>query len=431
MSTGKPRPPGKQRRALSMASTAGRIERGGDPRRAAALAAALASGRDPEMAASVTHPLHSYPARMHPGTARALVEAALDRVRAGQPVLLDPFCGSGTTLVEGRYAGCRCIGVDANPLAVAIARAKTWTVPAARRRELARVAADISSATLAEGKAARRAGYQPSPIRAPRGVDLKARDRAIRDWFSPHVRRELEFIAGAIDEVRDHDPELAEILTVLLSSILYKVSHRTSDTDATLVKRTVPRGAAARLLRQRADLLLAGLDELAEASRAPAGEVVLGDARSLALEAASVDAVVTSPPYAGTYDYADQHQLRLDFLGMRAERFAGAEIGARRDFKGGSRDRRRASRAWQRDLAAALAEMGRVLRPGGAAAIVIGDSVAGNAAVPADQSVRDALPEGMTIDAWAWQERRKLGRREHDAFGERPKREHILWLQRR
>jgi SAM-dependent methyltransferase len=430
MSSGKPRPPGKQRRALSMARAPGRIERGGDPRRAAALAGALGGGRDAELAASVTHPLHSYPARMHPATARALVEALTDG-RPGQPVLLDPFCGSGTTLVEGRYAGCRCLGVDANPLAVLIARAKTWTVPEARRRELARAAAEISAATLTEGKAARRAGYQPPPIRTPPGVDPRARDRAIRDWFSPHVRRELEFIAAAIDEVREGDAELADLLTVLLSSILYKVSKRASDTDASVVQRTVPRGNPARLFRQRADLLLAGLEELAAASRAPAAEVKVGDARALPFEAASVDAVVTSPPYAGTYDYSGQHQLRLDFLGIEAEGFAGAEIGARRDYAGVSRDRRRANRAWHRDLAAALGEMARVLRPGRAATIVLGDSVAGNAPVWADQSLRDALPEGLTVAAWAWQERRKLGRREHDAFGDRPKREHILWLERR
>ena len=55
----------------------------------------------------------------------------------------------------------RAIGTDLNPLAVLVARAKTWTVPAKRRAQLRDVGHAISGEVLAAGKAARRAGAEP------------------------------------------------------------------------------------------------------------------------------------------------------------------------------------------------------------------------------------------------------------------------------
>src|SRR4051812_24093368 len=145
----------------------GRIFADGVRASAEALVEALrAPHSEHDVADSLTHPLHSYPARLHPATARVLVEL----VSAGAPrsaPIVDPFCGSGTSLVEARAAGLRAIGVDLNPLAVLVARAKTWTVTARRRKELRDTGHAISGLVLAAGKAARRSGAAPAPIRKP------------------------------------------------------------------------------------------------------------------------------------------------------------------------------------------------------------------------------------------------------------------------
>ncbi len=432
---GPPRPstraqPSKQRRAFSPARSGGAVTRGGHGRTAAALADALGEARrDRVVADSVTHPLHAYPARMHPATARALVELIEPRV------VVDPFCGSGTTLVEARFAGAQAIGVDANPLAVLIARAKTWTAPKSRRQALREHGQAIAAAALAEGKAARRAGYEEPPLRKPAGVDPNARDRALKDWFAPHVRRELEHLASLVDALATEDAELAERLTVVLSSVIYKVSRRASDSDPSRVERRVARGAAARLFAERVELLLAGLEDLRAASAASPGVVHEGDARALGLAGLAdgmASAVITSPPYAGTYDYAEQHRLRLDFLAMPVKRFAGAEMGARRGFSGSdAQSRRRARRAWERDITAAIAEMGRILAPSGRAVLMLGDSVAGGRAMRAEELLTRALPESLRLMAWASQERPMLGRVERDAFGDEAKLETLFLLERR
>src|SRR3954466_12113463 len=108
-----------------------------------------------DVAETLTHPFHSYPARLHPGTARVLAELLSERAPKNA-VIADPFCGSGTTLVEARAAGLRGVGTDLNPLAVLVARAKTWTVPVRRRNAMRDLGHAIAGEALAAGKAARR-----------------------------------------------------------------------------------------------------------------------------------------------------------------------------------------------------------------------------------------------------------------------------------
>ena len=108
-----------------MPRSPGRVLADGDRETAETLVAALrAPAIAHDVAESLTHPFHSYPARLHPATARILVEYLAVRDR---PVV-DPFCGSGTVLVEARALGARALGTDLSPLAVLVARAKTWTV---------------------------------------------------------------------------------------------------------------------------------------------------------------------------------------------------------------------------------------------------------------------------------------------------------------
>jgi SAM-dependent methyltransferase len=421
----RPGPPSRerhrQRRALTVVRGGGRIDRGGDGALAEVLADALrAPERDPDAVRTFTHPFHTYPARMDPAMARALITGL-----GGRGAVLDPFCGSGTTLVEARAAGRAATGSDLNPLAAAIARTRTWTTPPVRRRALVETARAIAAEALEEGKAARRSGHQQAPLRRS-GKNPSVRDRQIGEWFAPHVRRELELIASLIDG--ETDREVREHLRILLSSILYKVSRRASDTDPRRVERNIARGNPARLFAARAEILATGLDDLA-ARPGPIPKVLVADVRRLEVPAGSFELVVTSPPYAGTYDYADQHGLRMAFLGIDASELERKEIGARARFAGGPQHRARALDDYGRDLGAALAVMARALAPGGRAALVVGDSLAGRQPVRADILVKRAIAAPLTVVAWASQERPILGSAEKRAFtGGARKREHILLL---
>jgi len=406
------RPEGKKR-PFSDAHAGGAISVVGEPEPAKALADALAAARkQSELATSLTHAVHSYPARMHPATARALVELVKGE---GGASVLDPFCGSGTTLVEARRAGIRAVGVDANPLAVRIARAKIWTATKREREQLRQRGHKIAGRALAESKAARRSGYE-----APEQRERKRGDELLGPAFLRHTRRELEFLYSSIMRL---SPVWAELLLVPLSSILHKVSLRASDTDPTLVTRRVGRGSPSRLFAERVDQLVDGLDELARSGRGPAPQVILGDARELPdLE---VQAVITSPPYLGTYDYSAHHDLRLAFFELDDRIFERREIGARR--KGGQKA---ALARWRADTRAWLEACAKVLPDGGLLAAVVGDSVLSRTAVYADRELKRGAPKGLTFIAQASQTRAKRGSRDRDAFADSAKREHVLLFRR-
>jgi SAM-dependent methyltransferase len=387
-----------RREALTQARRRVPVTAWGEPEAAARLARALDVGDDE--VTSFTHRFHSYPARLHPLTARRAL-AALELAPGAR--VLDPFCGSGTVLVEAVRAGLAASGLDASPLAALVARAKT----ARPRRGLAADARAIRDAVIAEGKAARREGFEARPERKL----TPAQREALAGAFAPHVRRELEALHAAVGD--------DEVLRACLSSVIIKVSRRASDSRAETVARAVGRGMAARRFADRAEELARGLEALWR--EAPAGtpppDVRLGDARKIPAETDAFDAVVTSPPYAGTYDYAEHHALRLAFLGLPP--YAAPEIGARRQGGG----------AFEADYAAVLAELARVCP--GPIVWVLGDSLAAGRAVYADEVVQRLAPAaGLDVVAGASAPRLALGRIERDAFARAPKREHVMLLRR-
>ena len=69
----------------------------------------------------LTHNFHSFPAKFVPQIPKTVIE----KFTKPKDLVLDPFCGSGTTLVEANLAGRDSIGLDTNPLAVLISKCKT------------------------------------------------------------------------------------------------------------------------------------------------------------------------------------------------------------------------------------------------------------------------------------------------------------------
>lgn len=266
----------------------------------------------------LTHDFHAYPARMPPGVARALLRDA-----AGATVL-DPFCGSGTVLVEAAARGCRAIGRDVNPLAVRLSRLKAggW----------------IPGLPKALAAAARRA---TSLLRSRRQSEPPTRGD-----FEPNVAWELAAIRDAI--------EPGSPLELVLSSMLVKFSRRESMTSGRAVRKGIPTGRAIRFFVERGRELI---DMLATMKDAAPVDVKLGDARKLDLADASIDVILTSPPYAGTYRYGEATALSLAWLGEPAPV---GEIGFG---------------AYARDMRRVFAELRRVARPGARLFMVLGEAL--------------------------------------------------------
>lgn len=400
-----------ERRALS--HVGGKVELSGAQREYfGAIEHALAVDSDERSTRAHVHGFHSYPARLHPLTARRLIEG----LSAPGDLVLDAFCGSGTVLVEACLLGRRAAGVDINPIAIELARFKVTASSAAERDEWLTAAERV--AEYAEERRQDRAG----PTRLYRPHE--------REPYDPHMLFELDGLSAGIAR---EDGAVRRVLRLILSSILTKVSKSPGDTSERRLKRRLASGFAIRTFAAKAVELVAQHAAYSAAlpklnTRSPRALVIHGDARRLPrIEPMSVDLVVSSPPYPGVFDYLQHHEARLQWLGLDGGDLARNEIGSRRQLS--RMDPEEALYRWQGDLRAVLRALARVLKPRGKAALVLADTALKLMPVYADDLLAELAPSaGLTVLAVGSQLRPHFHAPTLNAFKRRARREHLILL---
>lgn len=382
-----PRPP-RKRTPLSAPSLS--FQREGDPDAAERLRRALAVPPLPELvepedrplyeATLATHLFHSFAGRTHPLLVRHLIE---DCALAADGVVLDPFAGSGTVLVEATLAGLRGVGCDVNPLAVRLGRFKATPLPPSMQRAIVARAEAVAELSLERVQAKQR----PSQVW----------DTA--EHFPPHVYLELCGLRQEIAAVVEEDPPIGEALLLIFSSLLIKASQQRAESDTTRVERHIGRGQVTRWFFAKAHEVARLHDalwqRLSQTGRKPPQPVVLeGDARTLfssknlPLLSSSVDCIITSPPYLGTYDYAGHHARRFAWLDIDPQPMLRGEMAARRH--GAAFPLPKLISRHQRDTHAWMYHVGRLLKPGGKLFVLVGDSVVTGQALRGDDPIRIA-----------------------------------------
>ncbi|MDL1888806.1 site-specific DNA-methyltransferase [Nitrospirales bacterium NOB] len=261
----------------------------------------------------VTHGIHAYKGKFYPQLAKSLLNVA--DIEPGA-VILDPFSGSGTVLLESYLNGFYAHGCDMNPLAVKIAKAKTEII------------------TLPQRAVDRALGALTQSLKNGAGPFAEAVDQFSPDvvdelfsWFPTPVVYKLNWLLSQIRLFGD--ARLVNFLEVLISDCIREVSQQ-DPTDLRIRRRVVP--------IEDAPLIELFIDRLASqhrrlqhywsvANRRPFTflpvSILEGDCRDaasferLGLKEGSVDAVVTSPPYATALPYIDTDRLSLmTLLGM-------------------------------------------------------------------------------------------------------------------
>ena len=292
------------------------------------------------------HRLHPYLGKFVP----QLVEALLGRyVRPGGRVL-DPFAGSGTTLVQALESGYDAVGVDIAAFNAVLVSVKV------REHDLEALARDVRDV----GAALAESGERPSPF--------------VREWFAPRAAAELLAFRAAIAGRPSED-----VLRVVLARAARSArltTHFDLDFPRTPQRETYwchkhrrtcrPVGEAARFLRRYLVDTERRIRAFAAVRDPRRAAVILhGDARELEL-GGPYDAVITSPPYPGLIDYHEQHRYAYELLGLddRRER----ELGA------AARGTSRAALAeYVEGIASVLARARAGVRRGGAVCIVVND----------------------------------------------------------
>jgi hypothetical protein len=298
------------------------------------------------------HRLHPYLGKFVP----QLVEALLERYVVPGGHVLDPFAGSGTTLVQALESGCDATGADVAGFNCLLMRVKT------RPHNLDAVRRDLLWA------------HEEAAAFEADGGTPEGSSPYVGAWYAPGAAAALLHFRTLVDQVASSD-----VLRVILARAA-RSARRTTHFDLDFPRapqlepywchkhrRTCrPVGEARRFLLRYTLDTLDRIEAFAAVRASDArASVRHGDARELDL-GGPFDAVITSPPYPGLIDYHEQHRYAYELLGLDQRREA--ELG--RPARGVGR---KAIDAYVDGVAAVLANARERLVPGAPVCIVVND----------------------------------------------------------
>ncbi len=273
-------------------------------------------------------------------------------------VVLDPYCGSGTTLVEAQRLNRQSIGFDVNPVSALISRAKTLQLSEA----------EVFSVLTDQFESLVKRRLEPTNVGVPAGVQLKK-------WYSDNVSAALKRLY--YDIATTENPNAKTLKMFCFSSILMKIS-RESRHWGYVCDNTAPKGNPHRDVQRALQDSIEGIRlafreraSFLEGQEVPVAEVYEDQAHAIVnkIPFSSVDLIVTSPPYFGVVDYVKSQRLSMEWFDFDIEFYRKRETGAR-----SKRHRKNAINEFETEIERSFAAMRAVLKPGRLCAVLFGAS---------------------------------------------------------
>ncbi|MEM9162937.1 MAG: DNA methyltransferase [Cyanobacteria bacterium P01_F01_bin.4] len=219
--------------------------------------------------------------------------------------VLDPFAGTGTTLVECKKLGIPCVGTEANPMAYFASQTKLhWSVNSQQLRQHAQQIAEATNSDLAllslEGL---------RPTLPPEATKL-----LLKNAISHRPLHKVLTLLGRIDQ-RPH-PDFYAHERLALAKVAVLASNLRFAPEISVTKRPKADAEVVDLWLATIDAIATDLTTVTPQTAAPS-HIHLGDARTLQqLPPQSIDAVITSPPYPNEKDYTRATRLESVLLGF-------------------------------------------------------------------------------------------------------------------
>jgi len=245
------------------------------------------------------HGFHPYPAMMIPQIARRLI---LEYSRLGD-YILDPFCGSGTVLVESKLNNRYSVGIDINPLALLLAKVKTTPI---KPKTLL-----VSAQKLFDFIHSNRSQIDPPTF------------FNIEYWFKPRVISDLARIKTAISEINDQD--IKDFFLVSFSLTVRAVSNtRNSEFKLYRIEPTKLASHNPDTVKTFQEIVLRNIEKMRyfyeNADRDVEAKIYLADTRKRTpLPDNHFHLLVTSPPYGDsrtTVAYGQFSRLSLQWIDL-------------------------------------------------------------------------------------------------------------------
>lgn len=332
--------------------------------------------------AYITHGYYTYPAKFIPQLAARIIT---ENSKEGDSVI-DPFMGSGTTIVEAIVNKRIGIGIDVNEVAYLLAKVKSTPINSVElAKEFLNIQNDLSKRL--NGK------HEKYLNEATKRIPINGR---IDYWFPEVQKSKLLVILDRILEIKNNDIKnffLVSFAQILKSCSIWlqksvkptrDFSKKISDPHRLFITKTK------KMIRKH-DEFNSTITENIKKEIDKYRIVECGDSRNLPCEDNTATLIVTSPPYVTSYEYADLHQLPslwfnyLDELSKFRKKFIGSTYRNREeiDLKSIIADdivsnlknkKSEGVRNYFADMLESFIEMKRVLRKGGRVAIVIGNT---------------------------------------------------------
>lgn len=317
----------------------------------------------------LTHNFHTYPAKFIPQIPKSTIMTFTKE----KDVILDPFCGCGTTLVEAKLSNRNAIGVDLNPIATLVSRAKTQPLS---KKELG-----LIPELLFNIKNDINNYYENHKTNI--NYDIPNFNN-IDHWFQLNVLNELGIIKAHINLIENK--YLCDFLYTALSSIIVNVSNQESDTRFAAINKNIKPLKTFLEFAKKVEDMKNRIEEYSKLAQNSKISIFTRDSKKLNFIADnSVDHIVTSPPYANTYDYYLYHKFRMYWLDYDVKNVQDIEMGSRNRHSSKNEN----ISVFKKELSDCLKEMGRVLKRDKVAVIVIGDSVIKGTIIKANDLLKD------------------------------------------
>ncbi len=278
---------------------------------------------------------------------RGLVLKIIKEFGLKKGIVLDPFCGSGTTLLACKEMGIDSIGFDIQPSAVNAANAKVLDYDAAEAKKVLKYVLS---------KEIKKTAMQ--------------RDDFSKKAFSDDVWKQVAFYISEISGLPSH---LKPFFRLALTRAAVRASSCLR--DGAVIKFGKKKHAnVKRLLKAEAGWMLKGYKIFARNSKDRAySKAFFGNSLNIPLKSGSLDAVMTSPPYIGQADYLTAYELENLFAGKKIEENFLGSASDRIDENVLSLPVPASCLKYFSGLNASLEEISRVCKKRAKAAIVIGN----------------------------------------------------------
>lgn len=244
-----------------------------------------------------THGIHKYPAKFIPHIPRWAIRKYTD---CETEVILDPFMGCGTTLVESLLLERNSYGLEISTLAKKITKVKTTPLNIdVLKREHEKLIEKI-----------KKDKYEVSYWK-PEMPNLEK-------WFKPKTIQKLSIIKKNIEEIGDED--VKDFYLIIFSSIIRKVSNAEDQSQKVYISSRFPKPYVDPIKtfikvahREKEKMILFSKKVSKNKNFA---RIIGKEARKIDLDDATVDLAITSPPYINAINYINVHKLEHAWLNL-------------------------------------------------------------------------------------------------------------------